>query len=207
MDKLTKMQQKVYDYIRDTIRKNGVPPTMKEICDALDLSSTSTAHFHLNTLEKKGYIRRKKAKTRCIEVVGDNFYGIETEDADFTSVPIIGTVAAGEPLYAQENIEGFFPIPTEYVSNVNNFMLRIKGNSMKDAGILDKDIVLVRQQNDADNGDIIIALIDDSATCKKYYKEDDFIRLQPENPDYAPIYVKEVTILGKVIGLFRSMKH
>lgn len=205
MENLSPIQEKIYKYIKSEIRSKGAAPTIREICQYADLSSTSSVHHHLNTLEKKGYIKRSKSKNRCIEILESNFYSYEPV-AEYSNIPIIGTVAAGQPILALENIESYFPVPTDYLTNETCFMLKIKGQSMINAGIYDNDLVLVRQQNTADNGDIIIAIIDDSATCKRYYKESDYVRLQPENDAYSPIYIKELNIIGKVIGLFRSYK-
>lgn len=209
MEKISDIQTKIYNYIKNEVRKKGNAPTIREICKYVGLSSTSTVHHHLNILEDKGYIRRPKSKNRCIEIMESDFYD-GTGEVEYSSIPIIGTVAAGSPILAIENIEGYFPVPTDYLTNNVCFMLKIKGNSMVDAGIFNNDLVLVQQQNVADNGDIVIALIEDSAedsaTCKRFYREKDCIRLQPENEAYNPIYVKELTILGKVIGLFRSFK-
>ncbi len=206
MQELSDMQRKIYNYIREEIRK-GTTPSIREIGKAVGLSSTSSIHLHLNSLERKGYIRRPKSKKRCIEILENDFYDYDAapHTPEYSNIPIIGTVAAGAPIFADENIEGYFPVPVNYLSNDTTFMLRIKGNSMINAGIFNNDLVLVRQQVTARNGDIIIALIDDSATCKTFYKEDEYIRLQPENDEYEPIYVKDCKILGKVTGLFRSL--
>lgn len=205
MQDLTDMQRKIYDYIKEEIRK-GITPSIREIGKAVGLSSTSSIHLHLNSLERKGYIRRPKSKKRCIEILDNSFYEYDeiSSAPEYSNIPIIGTVAAGSPILADENIEGYFPVPVSYLTNDITFMLRIKGNSMINAGIFNNDLVLVRQQMTARNGDIIIALIDDSATCKTFYKEEEYIRLQPENDDYEPIYVRDCKILGKVTGLFRS---
>lgn len=208
MDDLTPKQREIYEFIKQEIRSKGVPPTIREMGKAVGLSSTSSIHLHLNNLETKGYICRPKSKNRCIEILEDDFYNspIDTLSTEYCNVPIVGTVSAGEPILAQENIEGYFPMPAEYLSGGENFMLKIKGNSMKNAGINNGDLVLVKQQNSAENNDIVIAMIDDSATCKRYFKEKEYIRLQPENEAYEPIFVKECTILGLVKGLFRSFK-
>lgn len=211
MEELTKSQQKVYDFIKQEIRRTGMPPSIREIMSATEFHSTSSVHLHLNSLERKGYIERPKAKNRCIRVLEDGFYNsLEEEEADnvpeFSTIPIVGTVAAGTPILASENIEGYFPVPVNYLTNNTTFMLRVRGNSMVDAGIFNNDLVLVNQQQTAENNDIVIALLDDSATCKRYFKEKDHIRLQPENDAYEPIIVRSVQILGKVIGLFRSLR-
>lgn len=207
MEKLTKTQKKVYDYLREHIKREGVPPSIKEICEALNLVSTSTAHLHLKNLEKKGYIARAKGKSRSISILDNAFYLDDDESNEYkvTNLPVVGAVAAGKPIFADENIESYFPVPLGYIPKGGDFVLRIIGDSMENAGIVNGDYVIVRKQNTANNGDIIIALLDDSATCKKFYKEEQFIRLQPENDRYEPIYVRDVRILGLVVGLFRAM--
>ena len=202
MEKLTRMQKVVYNYLKSQIKENGFPPSVREICDAIGLSSTSSVHAHLETLAAKGWIKRSKAKNRSIEILEEGFYSPLRE---VVNVPILGTVAAGSPIYADENVEDTFPIPVEYLqTSSDHFMLRIRGDSMADCGIFNNDLVIVRQQNTATNGDIVVALIDDSATVKTYYKERGRFRLQPENSEYSPIIVDEVTILGIVTGLFRK---
>jgi len=183
------------------VREKGYPPSVREICDAVGLKSTSTVHGHLSRLEKKGLIRRDPTKPRAIEILDSDF---DAPQREFVNVPIVGNITAGIPILAVENIEDTFPIPVDYIHNDTVFMLRVKGESMIEAGIFDKDLILVRQQQDANNGDIVVALIEDFATVKTFYKEKDFIRLQPENPSMSPIIVKDVAILGKVIGLFRK---
>lgn len=212
MEELTKSQQKVYDFIKQEIRRTGMPPSIREIMNATEFHSTSSVHLHLNSLERKGYIERPKAKNRCIRVLEEGFYNNTEEstpkenETEYTNVPIIGTVSAGLPILANENIDGYFPIPVNFLPNNKTFMLRIRGNSMINAGIFNNDLVLVNQQPVAENNDIVIALLDDSATCKRFFREKDYIRLQPENDDYEPIIVRNVKILGKVIGLFRTLK-
>ncbi len=201
MEKLTKRQQIIFDFIKKEIRTKGIPPSIREIGEVAGLSSTSSVHLNLQNLEKKGYISRSKAKTRHIEVLESNFY---SSDNEVSRVPILGEVTAGEPIIASENIEGYFPIPVNYLKNNETFMLRIKGDSMIGAGIFNKDLVIVNKQSFAENGDIVIALIEDSATCKRFFIEDGHVRLQPENKDFEPIILNDVSILGKVIGLFRS---
>lgn len=206
MQELTEMQSKIYEYIKSEIKK-GITPSIREICKAVGLSSTSSIHYHLDNLEQMGYIARPKSKKRCIEILENDFYMdsvITANTPEYSNIPIIGSVAAGQPILAEENIEGYFPVPVTYLTNDKSFMLKIKGNSMLNAGILNNDLVLVKEASSARNGEIIIALIDDSATCKTFYKENEYIRLQPENDDYEPIYVKDCKIIGKVIGLFRS---
>ena len=173
---------------------------MRDICEAVHLKSTSSVHSHLETLEKNGYIRRDPTKPRAIEILDDTFNLTRRE---VTNVPLIGHVAAGEPILAQENIENYFPIPVEMLPNNNTFMLTVKGESMINAGILDGDYVLVEEQHTAHNGDMVVALIEDGATVKTFYKEEGVIRLQPENDFMDPIIVRDVQILGKVIGVFR----
>ncbi len=198
--KITAKQQEILDYMKEQILNRGYPPAVREICEAVNLKSTSSVHAHLESLEKNGYIRRDPAKPRAIEIVDDNFNITRRE---MSYVPMIGTVTAGQPILAVENIESYFPIPVEYLPNAETFMLRVKGDSMINAGIFDGDQILVKKQNYAKNGDFVVALIEDSATVKTFYKEDGFYRLQPENDTMDPIIVNEVEILGKVIGLFR----
>lgn len=199
--KITKKQTQVLEYLKKQIINKGYPPSVREICDAVGLRSTSSVHAHLETLEKNGYIRRDPTKPRAIEIVDDNFNTIRK---DIVSIPIIGQVAAGTPILAIENIEGYFPIPSEYLpADKEIFVLNVKGDSMINAGILNGDKIVVQQENTANNGDIIVALLDDSATVKTFYKENGHIRLQPENDTMEPIIVDDVTILGKVISLFR----
>ena len=199
-EKLSKKQQEILDYIKEEIMKRGFPPAVREICAAVNLKSTSSVHSHLETLEKKGYIRRDPTKPRAIEILEDSFQMVRRE---MVNVPVVGQVAAGTPILAQQNIENYFPVPVEYMPEGDAFMLQIKGESMTGIGIMNGDRVLVRSQPSAENGDIVVALIDDSATVKTYYKEDGHIRLQPENDTMDPIIVKDVKILGKVFGVMR----
>ena len=199
--KITPKQQEILDYIKDEILKKGYPPTVREICETVHLKSTSSVHSHLETLEKNGYIRRDATKPRAIEIIDDNFNLVRRE---VVNVPIVGTVAAGQPLLAVENIEGYFPIPAEFMPNEQSFMLKVKGESMVNAGIFDGDQVLVRKQSTAEDGDIVVALIEDGATVKTFHKEKGYYRLQPENDAMDPIIVQgELQILGKVFGVFR----
>lgn len=198
--KITGKQSEILEYIKKEILNKGYPPTVRDICEAVNLKSTSSVHSHLETLEKNGYIRRDPTKPRAIEIVDDNF---NLSRREFVNVPIIGNVAAGQPLLAVENIDNYFPIPTEYMPNAESFMLKVKGESMINAGIFDGDIIIVEKQNTARNGEIIVALVDDSATVKTFYKEEGHIRLQPENDTMDPIIVPDCTILGKVFGVFR----
>ncbi len=198
--KITAKQREILEYIKSEILNRGYPPAVREICEAVRLKSTSSVHSHLETLEKNGYIRRDPTKPRAIEIIDDNFNLTRREVAN---VPIIGSVAAGSPILAVENTEAYFPIPTEMMPNKQAFMLRVKGESMINAGIFHGDLVLVQQQETAENGDIVVALVDDSATVKTFYKENARIRLQPENDSMDPIYVSDCKILGKVFGVFR----
>ena len=199
--KISPKQAEILDYIKNEIINRGFPPTVRDICDAVNLKSTSSVHSHLETLERNGYIRRDPTKPRAIEIVDDNFNLARRE---LVNVPVVGRVAAGEPILAVENVENYFPIPAEFMPNSQTFMLNVKGESMVNAGILDGDQILVQQQSTAENGEIVGALIDDSATVKTFYKEDGYYRLQPENDAMEPIIVQgELQILGKVIGVFR----
>lgn len=198
--KITNKQEQILNFIKDTILKKGYPPTVRDICEAVNLRSTSSVHSHLETLEKNGYIKRDPTKPRAIEIIDDSFQMVRHE---MTSIPIVGTVAAGQPLLAQQNIDGFFPLPVEYVPNAETFVLKVKGDSMINVGIFSGDSIFVECCNTASNGDIVVALIDDSATVKTFYKENGHIRLQPENDDMEPIIVDDCTILGKVFGVFR----
>ena len=201
MANLSPRQKAILEFIKTEIRLKGYPPAVREIGEAVGLSSSSTVHGHLNQLEEKGYIRRDPTKPRAIEVLD----GQQVIKKEMIYVPIVGKVTAGEPILAVENIEDSFPLPMDFVRNENVFILSVRGDSMIEAGILDGDYVLIRQQSDAKNGDIVVALIEDEATVKTFYKEKDHFRLQPENPYLEPILVKEVTILGKVIGVFRRL--
>lgn len=200
--KITAKQQEILEYIKQTILKKGYPPAVREICEAVSLKSTSSVHSHLETLEKNGYIRRDPTKPRTIEIIDDCFNLTRRE---VVNVPLIGTVAAGQPIIAEENIESYFPIPVELLPNTDVFMLHVKGESMINKGILDGDQVIVAQQDTARNGDMVVALIEDSATVKTFYKEDNYYRLQPENDTMKPIIVEDVQILGKVVGIFRML--
>jgi repressor LexA len=202
--RISKKQQEILDYIKNEILNRGFPPAVREICEAVNLKSTSSVHSHLEALEKNGYIRRDATKPRAIEIVDDNFNLVRRE---VVNVPVVGTVAAGTPVLAVENIESYFPVPAEFMPNEKSFILKVKGESMVNAGIFDGDQVLVRQQSTASNGDIVVAMIDDSATVKTYYKEKGYYRLQPENDSMEPILIHDdLTILGKVFGVFRFFK-
>ena len=199
-EKITAKQQEILEYIKETILKKGYPPAVREICEAVHLKSTSSVHSHLETLEAKGYIRRDPTKPRTIEIIDDCFNLTRRE---VVNVPLVGTVAAGVPLLAEENIENYYPIPVELLPNAETFMLNVKGNSMINAGIFDGDQLIVERCSTAYDGEIVVALVDDSATVKRFYKEDGYYRLQPENDEMDPIIVDHLEILGKVIGLFR----
>lgn len=201
--KITAKQQEILEYIKDEILKRGYPPAVREICEAVHLKSTSSVHSHLETLEKNGYIRRDPTKPRAIEICDDSFQMVRTE---MTSIPVIGTVAAGQPILAQENIESYFPVPAEILPSGDSFILKVKGDSMINAGILSGDQIFVQCCNTARNGDMVVALVDDSATVKTFYKEVDHIRLQPENDTMDPIIVDDCQILGKVFGVMRIFK-
>lgn len=200
--KITKKQQEILDYIKAEIVNRGYPPTVRDICTAVNLKSTSSVHSHLATLEREGYIIRDKTKPRAIEIVDDSFNSARCE---IVNVPVVGRVAAGEPILAVQNIDSYFPVPAELLHNKVTFMLKVKGESMINAGIYDGDTILVEECSDASDGEIIVALVDDSATVKTFYKEKDHIRLQPENDFMEPIIVKDCKVIGKVIGLFRMM--
>lgn len=204
--KITQKQSEILEYMKNEILNRGFPPPVREICEAVHLKSTSSVHSHLETLEKNGYIRRDPTKPRAIEIVDDNFNLVRRETVN---VPIIGKVSAGQPLLAVENIDGYFPIPSEYMPNNKTFMLVVQGDSMINAGIFNGDYVIVEQQQTAENGQKVVALVEDSATVKTFYKEDGHIRLQPENDTMEPIIVEQdqfFQILGKVIGVFRFMR-
>lgn len=203
--KISSKQREILEYIKSEILSRGYPPAVREICEAVNLKSTSSVHSHLETLEKNGFIRRDPTKPRAIEICDDNFQMVRTETA---SLPVIGTVAAGTPILAEENIDSYFPVPAEIIPNGEpSFVLKVKGDSMINAGIFNGDQIFVQQCNTARNGDLIVALVDDSATVKTFYKEKDHIRLQPENDDMAPIIVDDCQILGKVFGVFRYFKQ
>lgn len=200
VDRLDK-QSEILDFIRKEIIDKGYPPSVREICSGVGLRSTSTVHGHLERLEKKGFIRRDPTKPRAIEIVDE--YNIKKE---MINIPVLGKVTAGQPILAVENIEDVFPIPMDFIqSNSQSFILKVQGESMIEAGILDGDFLIIEQRMTAENGDIVVALIEDEATVKTFYKEDGYIRLQPENSTMSPIILNDVKILGKVIGLFRKM--
>ena len=201
--KISGKQQEILDFLKQEILNKGYPPSVREICEGVNLKSTSSVFSHLNTLERNGYIRRDPTKPRAIEIIDDNFNLVRRE---VVNMPLVGTVAAGQPLLAVSNIDNYFPIPSEYVPKEQTFMLRVKGESMINAGILDGDMIMVEQCRDAKNGDMVVALVDDSATVKTFYREDGHIRLQPENDHMDPIIVTNCQILGKVFGVLRFFK-
>jgi repressor LexA len=198
--RISNKQKEILEFIKSKIISKGYPPSVREICESVKLKSTSSVHSHLETLEKNGYIRRDPSKPRAIEIIDDEFNLTRRE---LVNVPIVGTITAGQPILAVENIDSYFPIPAEFMPNNETFMLRVKGNSMINAGIFDQDKILVQRQSHAKNGDYVVALIDDEVTVKTFYKEGGHIRLQPENDAMEPIIVDDVQILGIVIGLFR----
>lgn len=198
--RITQKQSEILEYIKSQILNKGYPPSVRDICSAVNLKSTSSVHAHLESLEKNGYIRRDPTKPRTIEIIDDNFNLTRRE---MVNVPVLGQVAAGEPILAVDNITGYFPIPSEFMSNEETFILTVKGDSMINIGIYNGDQIVVEKCNTAENGEIIVALIDDSATVKRFYKENGHIRLQPENDFMDPIIVDDCMILGKVIGLMR----
>ena len=201
--KISKKQTEILEYIKSQILNKGYPPSVRDICEAVELKSTSSVHSHLETLEKNGYIRRDPTKPRAIEIIDDNFNLVRRE---VVNVPIIGRVAAGQPILAVENVESYFPIPMELMLNEQCFILKVQGDSMINAGIFDGDTILVEQRQTARNGDMVVALVDDSATVKTFYREADHIRLQPENDSMEPIIVPDCQILGKVFGVMRFFK-
>ena len=200
--RISKKQQEILDYIKNEILNRGFPPAVREICEAVNLKSTSSVHSHLEALEKNGYIRRDATKPRAIEIIDDNFNLVRRE---VVNVPLVGTVAAGQPILAEQNIAGYFPVSSDDLPSGELFVLKVRGESMINVGIYDGDQIFVQQTPVARNGDIVVALVEDSATVKTYYKEEGRYRLQPENDTMDPIYVDEVVILGKVVGLFRRM--
>lgn len=200
--RITPKQQEILDFLKKEILTKGYPPAVREICEAVHLKSTSSVHSHLETLEKNGYIRRDPTKPRAIEIMDDSFNYLRTE-TEITSIPIIGTVAAGQPLLAVENITDYFPFPAQLLPNEETFILRVKGESMVNMGIYDGDYLIVEKTGTAKNGEVVVALVDDSATVKRFYAENGHYRLQPENDYMDPIIVNHVEILGKAIRLIR----
>lgn len=198
--RISNKQKEILEYLKSQIINKGYPPAVREICEAVKLKSTSSVHSHLETLEKNGYIRRDPSKPRAIEIIDDEFNLTRRE---LVNVPLVGTITAGQPILAVENIESYFPIPSEYMPNDETFMLRVKGDSMINAGIFNGDKILVQKQSHAKNGDYVVALLGDEVTVKTFYKENGYYRLQPENDTMEPIIVSDLNIQGKVIGLFR----
>jgi len=207
--KMNEKQQRILDFLIEQINENGYPPSVREICQAVGFKSTSTVHGYLEKLQKEGFIEKDPSKPRALKVIDDNrIKKNETllSERELVEVPIVGKVTAGQPILAVENIEDTFPLPLSFVQNSSVFMLRVEGDSMADAGILSNDYILVKQQNTANNGDVVVALIGDESTVKTFYKEKGHVRLQPQNAYYQPIIVKDnISILGKVIGVFRKM--
>lgn len=197
---ITAKQQQILDYMKSVILERGYPPSVREICEGVNLKSTSSVFSHLERLEKNGYIRRDPTKPRAIEICDDSFQSVRTETA---SIPIVGQVAAGQPILAEQNIEGYFPIPLERIPRDSAYILKVKGESMINIGIMNGDNVLVESTTDVRNGDVVVAMIEDSATVKTFYKENGHIRLQPENDTMEPIIVDNCVILGKVFGVYR----
>ena len=202
-NKLSPKQQEILDFINDSVKK-GYPPTVREIGEAVNLKSTSSVFANLSTLERKGYITKDPSKPRALIINDESF---NNSRVDTLSIPVVGQVAAGQPILAEQNIESYFPVPAEYMPRKEAFMLKVKGESMIEAGIFDGDTIIVERTEDAKNGDMVVALIDDSATVKTFYKEDGHIRLQPENSSMDPIIVDDCEILGRVYGVFRFNKH
>lgn len=201
---LTRRQQQILDFVRAEIHRRGYPPSVREIGEAIGLSSSSTVHSHLAALETKGFIRRDPSKPRALEVLDFRDTEAAVDYGQAHAVPVVGQVAAGEPILAAENIEQTLLLPPEF-SGENTFILRVRGESMIEAGILDGDFVVVKQQTHASNGEIVVAMVEDDATVKRYFRESDRIRLQPENSTMEPIYARDVQILGKVVALFRRI--
>ncbi len=205
MEKLTKRQKEIYLFLEHFIYQNGYPPSVREIGEAIGLASSSTVHGHLDRLEKKGFIRRDPTKPRAIELLQEDAPTQQMKNTIF--IPILGKVTAGQPITAIEDIESYFPLPTEYAHlDGQIFMLHVVGDSMINAGIFDGDLIIVKQQTTAVNGDIVVAMTEENeVTVKRFYKEDDYFRLQPENDALEPILLKQIEIIGKVIGVFRNI--
>lgn len=193
-------QTQIYNFLIEFTKSKGYPPSVREICQAVSLKSTSTVHGHLKRLEKKGLIYRDPTKPRALEIVE-----LSNEEKELIDIPIVGKVTAGMPILATENIEDMFQMPINYVKHNNDlFILKVTGDSMIEAGILDGDLAIIEQKNVAINGDIVVALIENEATIKRFFKENGFIRLQPENKNYEPIIVEDCSILGKLVGIYRA---
>ena len=213
--RITPKKQEILNFMKARILEKGYPPSVREICEAVSLKSTSSVHAHLETLEKNGFIRRDPAKPRAIEIMDSAFNQTMKEpflnneiahnefSRELVNVPMVGTVAAGEPLLAVENVTDYFPVPVDMLPNAETFMLRVKGDSMINMGIYEGDQLIVERKNTASNGEVIVALVDDSATVKRFYKENGHYRLQPENDEMEPIIVDHCEAIGKVIGLIR----
>jgi repressor LexA len=199
---LTKRQREILAYVMDSMQERGYPPSVREIGTALGLTSSSTVHSHLAALEKKGFIHRDPSKPRAIEILKD---GASQPPKRMVNVPVLGRIAAGQPIFAEENIEDVFPLPRDFVREDAAFILRVRGDSMIEAGIHDGDYLVVRQQATANNGEIVAAMLGEEATVKRFYRERDHIRLQPENSTMSPIIARDVTILGKAVGLIRRL--
>lgn len=198
MEEIKDKQLEIYEYLKSYTENKGYPPAVREICEAVGLRSTSTVHGHLKRLEKKGFIKRDPTKPRALEI-------IDSHKKELLNIPLVGRVTAGEPILATENIEDIFPIPIDYIKhNEELFMLRVSGDSMIKAGINDGDFAIIEKVQTANNGDIVVALIENDATIKTFYKEKDYIRLQPENDTLDPIIVNDCTILGRLVGIFRA---
>ncbi len=201
---LSNKQLNILNYIKQSLMDRGYPPAVREICTAVGLKSPSTVHAHLSSLEKKGYIRKDPTKPRAIEILDRDDFSFTTK-REVVNVPVVGRVTAGVPILAIENVEDSFPVPADFIGNKQCFMLTVRGDSMVNAGIHDGDYILVSQQKTANDGEIIVALLDDEATVKRFFKEKDRIRLQPENELYKPIYSSDAVVIGKVVGVFRQL--
>ncbi len=205
MEDLSERQREIYEYIRKEVQKKGYPPSVREIGEAVGLSSSSSVHAQLEKLEQLGYLRRDPTKPRAIEILGSDSGWDNFKFKDLVNVPVVGTVTAGEPILAEQNIQDYFTLPRDFTNSSEVFMLRVRGDSMIDAGIHDGDMVIVNQDSSAKNGDIVVALLGgEEATVKRFFKEQRNIRLQPENEKYEPILSDEVEILGRVVGLVRK---
>ncbi len=212
MEPLTSKQRRVWEYLQEVVNQRNYPPSVREICRAMGFQSSSTAHAYLRILEKKGYIRRDSTKPRAIKLMVSDITPPDDEDnitqknqTGIIFIPVVGEVTAGEPVLAEQNIEEYFPLPRHYAAGEEPFMLKVKGDSMVEAGIKHDDLVLVNPSNGINNGDIVVALLEDEATVKRFYREENRVRLQPENQKYSPTYHREVQVLGKVTGLFRTL--
>lgn len=199
-------QKKIIDFVNRQVAEKGYPPSVREICSAVGFKSTSTVHAYIKKLEEEGQVMKDATKPRALKILDDsNSLEGYIADQEIENIPVVGKITAGQPILAVENVEETFPVPVQYLENSTVFMLKVKGDSMINAGIMNGDYILVKQQNTANDGDMVAALIDDEATVKTFYREKDHIRLQPENPAYEPIIVDgNVSVLGKVIGLFRK---